>query len=657
MSKNELELTFTSLQTELAGYKYEPLKCLFEYLWNSFDAGATEIKINYILPETGIGDIYSISIEDNGLGWDFEKQKNTKTFLTSTKQEENNKKAKKSLPRGRYGRGRYVFIWIAGYLEILSLGQRLTLRQNDIVVKPEKYENAPKKGTKVIIHSPGEKFSNMFFNKKTLAEQIALEFCWLLKQNNRYKIFINDEQIDSRFNISYESFFGKEVFTDDEDIKSIKDFTLNGNIVIWKDKPPEWSSFFFLDENNNEISVQSTGMNKQKDNFFHSVYIISDFFKISLLEDDDIEDSQQTFGDSSKKKIKKNLIRLLRQKLISIRKSYLIKNFNDIIAEFEKEHILPNLTEMGIYDEPSFKELLKVAYTISPSLFIGRNSREQRFICATFAGLLSSQNNDIVKIVLEQLQDLSEVEKKELLEVLQRTTLSNIVKTIKEIDNRLQVIDNLRELVFDFENETLESKHLQKVLDKNFWIFGEQFRLFASTEGALKNTLLRYAKDVLKIEDPPITTTSRKEVDLFLIKTLSETETCQRNIIIEIKRPSKIIGKEEYDQIKSYSTEIMKESICNSTNTYWEFYLVGNGYDGTIDDAIENAKNHGEAQKGLTENIKNGRVKIYVRKWSDILEVEWKHKMEYLKEKIQTQAKNIHYENPQEIVEQYTKTK
>ncbi|MCA6069582.1 MAG: ATP-binding protein [Endomicrobium sp.] len=212
-------------------------------------------------------------------------------------------------------------------------------------------------------------------------------------------------------------------------------------------------------------------------------------------------------------------------------------------------------------------------------------------------------------------------------------------------------------LGWDFENETLEPKHLQKVLDKNFWIFGEQFKLFASTEGALRNTLLRYAKDVLQIEDTTITTTSRKEVDLFLIKTLSETETCQRNIIIEIKRPSKIIGKEEYDQIKSYSTEIMKESICNSTNTYWEFYLVGNGYDGTIDDAIENAKNHGEAQKGLTENIKNGRVKIYVRKWSDILEVEWKHKMEYLKEKIQTQAKNIHYENPQEIVEQYTKTK
>jgi hypothetical protein len=82
---------------------------LFEYLWNFFDAGATYVKISYILPNQEFGNIDTISIEDNGSGWNFENQKNTKTFLTSTKQEENNKKTK-SLPRGKYGRGRYVFI-------------------------------------------------------------------------------------------------------------------------------------------------------------------------------------------------------------------------------------------------------------------------------------------------------------------------------------------------------------------------------------------------------------------------------------------------------------------------------------------------------------------------------------------------------------------
>jgi hypothetical protein len=59
------------------------------------------------------------------------------------------------------------------------------------------------------------------------------------------------------------------------------------------------------------------------------------------------------------------------------------------------------------------------------------------------------------------------------------------------------VIEDLKKLVFDFKDETLEVQHLQKVLDENFWIFGEQFRLFASTEGTLKNTLSKYAKEIL----------------------------------------------------------------------------------------------------------------------------------------------------------------
>lgn len=639
MPKTELELTIASLQTELSGYKDKPLKCLFEYMWNSFDAGATEVKISYILPNQGFGNIDTISIEDNGSGWDFEKQKNTKTFLTS--------------PRGRYGRGRYVFIWIAHHLEIFSSKQKLILN-HDTTVKPEKCENAPTKGTKVVIHNPFEKFSNIFFDKKSLSEQIAIEFCWLLTQNDNYKIFINNELLDIQFNISNEVTFDKKSFKEPEDIKLFIDFNFTAKIIVWKEKPSEWSNFFFLDENNNEISVTPTGMNKQKDNFHHSVYIVSDFFKKSIW-DDDSDDNQLSFDDNQKKKIKDKLMKLLEQKLVDVRKPYLAENSNKIIKRLEEEKILPDLPEMGIYDEPSFKDLLKVAYTISPSLFVGRDKREQRFICATFAGLLSSSDSDIIKVVLEQLQDLSDEEKKQLLDILQRTTLTNIVKTIKEIDNRLKVIDDLNKLVFDFEDETLEVKHLQKVLDCNFWIFGEQFRLFASTEGALKDTLLRYAKDILKIETPPITTTSRKEVDLFLVKTLVESETCHRNIIVEIKRPSKIIGKCEYDQIEKYSIDIMKEAVCNGNNIYWEFYLIGNNYvDYIKTNKIENARNFGEIKRGLTSNTNDGRVKIYVRKWSDILQVEWEYKMKFLKDKLEIKVKNMDYENPKEIVEQYT---
>ena len=71
--------------------------------------------------------------------------------------------------------------------------------------------------------------------------------------------------------------------------------------------------------------------------------------------------------------------------------------------------------------------------------------------------------------VLEQLQELTEDEKKDLLNILNRSSLSNVVKTIKEIDHRLDVLNKLKFLIDEKEKETLEVKHLQKI-----WIASEE---------------------------------------------------------------------------------------------------------------------------------------------------------------------------------------
>lgn len=205
-------------------------------------------------------------------------------------------------------------------------------------------------------------------------------------------------------------------------------------------------------------------------------------------------------------------------------------------------------------------------------------------------------------------------------------------------------------LISEHEKETLEVKHIQKILDENFWLFGEQFRLFSSTEGAIKNVLLKYAKEILEIKDPELVSSPNGEVDLFLTKTESIGEINQQNIIAEIKRASKKLGKKEFDEIEGYMENIVKENLCNGENQYWEFYLIGKDYDDHIKNKIDSAKNHGQKEKGLCFDINDGRVKIYVRKWSDILEVEWGIKMKYLKEKLQIQAKQAK-NSPQEITE------
>lgn len=94
----------------------------------------------------------------------------------------------------------------------------------------------------------------------------------------------------------------------------------------------------------------------------------------------------------------------------------------------------------------------------------------------------------------------------------------------------------------------------------------------------------------------------------------------------------------------------MAEDICNGDMMYWEFILVGNDYDNYIQEQIDKVQQLGERHKGLTQNTKEGRKKVYIRKWSDILRVEQGHKMKYLKEKLLLRYAKPEDRSSQEIV-------
>ena len=651
-NQKTLRINEQSIKTELKSYKDKIYKCLFEYLWNSFDAGATKIKITFDIPLEGIGSVSNVKIIDNGKGWDFEKNSNTETFLASSKSELNTNM--KTLPKGKFGRGRYVFVWISEKIEIKSGSSKIILNHST-KIDNEKIKDTIS-GTEIEFLGIYPKFSDSLIFEEKLHSELLLEFGWFLAENKKYSISINNITLDINQIIKERRSYSKSDFPDKIKSQFKDDFKVE--IILWNNKPSEFSKFYFLGSENIEIFKQNTGLNKKSDDFWHSVYISSNQFKHTNSFEEDENDMQTSFDFEQKKidKLKKQVLNFLKGELTLLRKPYLIEQSEFLLEELKDENIIPKLTDFGIYDEQSYDDLIKTIYTITPSLFTGKGKAEKKFICATFAGLLSTQDDVLIKTVLEQLQELTEDEKKDLLDILNRSSLSNIVKTIKEIDHRLDVLEKLKTLISEHEKETLEVKHLQKILDTNFWIFGEQFRLFSSTEGALKKVLYKYAEEILNIENPELTTQPNGEVDLFLTKTEVVGNNIQKNIVIELKRASKkLTQKKEYLQIDDYRKSILKQALCNGENQYWEFYLIGKNYDDDIAELIENSKQHGEKEKGLTLSIKNGRVKIYVRKWSDILEVEWGTKMKYLKEKLKIQAKNQVYDKPQEIVDEITK--
>lgn len=644
----ELKINEQSIKTELKSYEDKPYLCLFEYVWNSFDAGSQRVNITFDIPNEGLGFVNNVKIIDNGKGWDFEKNLNTNTFLASSKSEINSKG--KTLPMGKFGRGRYTFIWIAEKLEILSGTKKIILHHN-IQIQDELLPESVV-GTEIHFKNIYQNFSDSLIIEENLFEELNLEFGWFLAENKKYQIQINGKILDFSKNIKKVKTLKRKDFS--ENLHEQLGEHFETTIILWSKKPSEYCKFYFLDLNGDEIFKQNTGLNKKSDEFWHSVYIKSNLFNSAdNLDEEETNQLTLDFPEKKIRRIKRQLIQEIKTELVKLRKPYLVEQSELLLDDLKQEKIIPELTDFGIYDEQSYDDLLKTIYTITPSLFTGKSSAEKKFICATFAGLLSTQDDILIKKILEQLQELTEEEKKDLLSILNRTSLSNVVKTIKEIDHRLDVLEKLKFLIDEREKETLEVKHLQKILDDNFWIFGEQFRLFSSTEGALKNVLIKYANEILEIENPDLDTEPNGEVDLFLTKTEGRSEKIQKNIIVEIKRTSKKLTKrKEYEQIDKYQEKILEQSLCNGENQFWEFYLIGKNYDDGIAKLIDNAKNYGEKEKGLAFNVNDGRVKIYVRKWSDILEVEWGTKMKYLKEKLQMQSKSNTNKNSDEIVKE-----
>ena len=65
----KIQITAKGIKSALK--KYTPYLSIAEYIWNGFDAQASEIRIDYVSDE--LGNLESFTIADNGYGIDHAK--------------------------------------------------------------------------------------------------------------------------------------------------------------------------------------------------------------------------------------------------------------------------------------------------------------------------------------------------------------------------------------------------------------------------------------------------------------------------------------------------------------------------------------------------------------------------------------------------------
>ena len=235
------------------------------------------------------------------------------------------------------------------------------------------------------------------------------------------------------------------------------------------------------------------------------------------------------------------------------------------------------------------------------------------------------RNPDGMRNLLEQYGGLTVDESEELDRLLQRTPLSRLIRATTDVTDRLDFLGVLREIVFNPVARGLvkERDHLHKILERESWIFGEQFNMMSSEIGltrALQQHLALLGRADEKITKVTRTDGSQGRLDLMFSLVAPEHEV-RRHLVVELKAPSVKAGDKETSQIKSYARAVVNDQQFAGTHSIWDFVLVVNDYNNNVrQDINQRGRESGILDESDLDPNSPLRYRVWVKRWSEILE-------------------------------------
>lgn len=392
--------------------KYTPYQSICEYIWNGFDAQASEIKINYTAD--GLGNIDQITISDNGYGIPHGKlQEKFEPVFESKKALENKLKKNQSAIHGKNGIGRLTFFtfarnasWTTVYenngqnfsYEIYTNAENLNL-YTGINAAPQK--TTASTGTIVTFSAVHSLISAQLEEK--FKEYLLKEFAWFLALNSRrnFSIFINEKLIDFR-----------EMVADQEESDLVHEETeniFNLRYIRWRNRlNNEPSRYYYLSSEHKERWKEPTAIKNKGEQFYHSVFIQSSYFDFFSFQSNEAENQQALLAGTRSDK----QFRFLRKKLATIlrikRRPFLKVFAEKLMEEFEEKKILPQ------YGHLNLKRTLSTVYEMQPRFFSSLNLEQKKIITNLVNCVLCSNENNKLSEILKMGLDLTDEEKQEI---------------------------------------------------------------------------------------------------------------------------------------------------------------------------------------------------------------------------------------------------
>lgn len=649
-----LQLSVKNQSIESSGITNDYKEAICEYVWNGFEAHATEVNIDYSLNvASGIG---TLSISDNGEGIVYNSISDTfGAFLTSQK----NLLSLKMKSKANKGKGRFSFSafatgakWITTYKEpdfddYKTYEIVLENDKKEVLNYTEPQMSAIKKtGTKVVFNNIFSLTSeNMAF--EVLEPALLKEFAWFLYlcKGRNLKININGKPIE------YEKYINTEY--SEKTLTTIDGNRFEVTLIVWEEAIKEKFCCYFFDSKDEVKNIETTSFNRNTVEFNHSVFVKSDFFDGQECLDTEMESNQiSLFTDEDDKKVYKQLKKFIAGFIEKKIGNYMSQKADDAVRQMiEERKTFPEFSDdpYGKMQKQDLEKVTKEIYKLEPKIFYKLKPVQEKSLLGFLNLLLNSKERENVLTIVEQIVELTPEQRQDFSDMLRKTKLENVIDTIKFIQERYKVIELLKAIVFDMPQYANERNHIQKIVQQHFWLFGEQFNLVSADE-RMKNALEKYINILYGGKDTDSTldedAEQERRMDIFLcnnreIETSFGT-TLEENIIVELKAPRVILSKKVLRQIEDYMDFVRKQPSFNSEYRRWKFIAVCKEVDEDVKGRYKTFEDRGKV--GLVHEIDN--YEVYALTWDDIFKsFELRHapllkRLNYDREKLAEELMN-----------------
>ncbi|MFD9735681.1 ATP-binding protein [Umezawaea sp. NPDC059074] len=284
-----------------------------------------------------------------------------------------------------------------------------------------------------------------------------------------------------------------------------------------------------------------------------------------------------------------------------------------ILAEWKAEGVYPYLGEARSAAEEVEREIFDVvAVVASPA--IGRDHKQKKLSLRLLQEMTRAKPTRTNR-ALNAILDLSDEEQEVLIDLLERTELSSIVRAAQTIADRSDFLHGLRGLLYSDETKSAfrEVDQLHPMLVSEPWVFGDEWSLALSESGLTRVVQTIVGDDDVAFASSPVLLPSgrRGRVDMVFSRHLPESERT-RHLVVELKRPM-TLTMTEFGQINNYAAAITEHPEVQGTPHDWDFWLVGTA----IDKAVRNLHSD-PSRPGLTTN--NPHYRIWVTTWGQLLD-------------------------------------